>query len=83
MHGYVLFMYIQGLFHLPLYISYRRSEGRKESPEGSTSPAEEPAALLRWRNAVSTATSSSQLGVCMNQLERCIAWEKSPMKVVS
>ena len=44
---------------------------------------DEPAALLKWRDAVSSSTSSSQLGVCMNQLERCIAWEKSPMKVVS
>ena len=43
---------------------------------------EDTVALAKWRQAVSAATSSSQLAVCVNQLEKCIAWEKSPMKVV-
>ena len=45
-------------------------------------PYEDTMALTKWRQAISAATSSSQLAVCVNQLERCIAWEKSPMKVV-
>lgn len=66
-----------------MYVCYRHADTRKSSPNDSPMPVEEPLALLKWRNAVSSASSSSQLGVCMNQLERCIAWEKSPMKVVS
>ena len=45
-------------------------------------PYEDTLALTKWRQAIGAATSSSQLAVCVNQLERCIAWEKSPMKVV-
>lgn len=48
-----------------------------------TTPPPDPVALTKWKTAIVQATSSSQLAVCINQLERCIAWEKSPMKVVS
>ena len=30
-----------------------------------------------------SSSSSSQVAVCISQLDRSIAWEKSPMKVVS
>lgn len=39
--------------------------------------------MAQWKQAVAMATSSSQLSVCMVQLERSIAWEKSLLKVVS
>lgn len=39
--------------------------------------------LLRWRRAVKDAMSASQLALCMCELERCIAWEKSGTIVVS
>ena len=39
--------------------------------------------LTAWRSAVSAATSSAQLCLYMMQLNKCIAWEKSIMKVVS
>ena len=38
--------------------------------------------LLRWRRAVKDAMSASQLALCMCELERCIAWEKSSTIVV-
>jgi hypothetical protein len=54
------------------------------------SPAETPSAngsevqssvLDMWKSAVTTATSASQLAVCMVQLDKFIAWEKSLLKV--
>ena len=39
--------------------------------------------LNSWRTAVNNATSAAQLSLCVAQLVRCIAWEKSIMKVVS
>lgn len=39
--------------------------------------------LSSWRAAVSNATSASQLHLYLAQLQRCVAWEKSIMKVVS
>ena len=39
--------------------------------------------LLRWRRAAKDAMSASQLALCMCELERCIAWEKSTTIVVS
>jgi len=35
-----------------------------------------------WRTAVNNATSAAQLSLYVAQLVRCIAWEKSIMKVV-
>ena len=42
-----------------------------------------PIGLQMWRIAVATATSPAQLMLCIVQLNKCIAWEKSIMKVVS
>lgn len=39
--------------------------------------------LSLWRSAVASATSSAQLCLYTMQLNKCIAWEKSIMKVVS
>jgi len=39
--------------------------------------------LNSWRTAVNNATSAAQLSIYVTQLVRCIAWEKSIMKVVS
>ena len=38
--------------------------------------------LNRWRKAVNDATSASQLSICIEQLDNCIAWDKSIMKVI-
>ena len=38
--------------------------------------------LLKWRRAVKDALSASQLALCMCELERCVAWEKSSTIVV-
>ena len=53
------------------------------TPVPSPLPVEGGSFLSQWRQAVSMATSASQLSVCMAQLERSIAWEKSLLKVVS
>lgn len=55
------------------------------SDSGSQPAAQErvPRELLHWRQAVGSASSASQLWVCLSQLESCIAWEKSVMRVVS
>ena len=50
--------------------------------DSANSPAPECIALVKWRNCISHSVTISQLAVCLNQLEKCIAWEKSPMKVV-
>jgi hypothetical protein len=39
--------------------------------------------LMMWRNAVTKASSSAQLSLCVTQLNKSISWEKSIMKVVS
>lgn len=39
--------------------------------------------LNSWRTAVNNATSAAQLSIYVAQLVRCVAWEKSIMKVVS
>lgn len=41
-----------------------------------------PVGLQMWRIAVATATSPSQLMLCLIQLNNSLAWEKSIMKVV-
>jgi hypothetical protein len=51
------------------------------SNEKETEPV--PQGLSRWRSVVRSALSAAQLTLCCNQLNKCIAWEKSIMKVVS
>ncbi|XP_064595320.1 bromodomain adjacent to zinc finger domain protein 2B-like isoform X3 [Liolophura sinensis] len=69
----------------------RMEEDQKEDQEESEEEKEEqkdvskeklPAGLVSWRSAVSTATSPAQLALCLYQLNRSIAWEKSIMKVL-
>lgn len=36
-----------------------------------------------WRKALTEVRSSSQLAMCLQQLQKSIAWERSIMKVVS
>lgn len=36
-----------------------------------------------WRKALSEVRNSSQLAMCLQQLQKSIAWERSIMKVVS
>ncbi|XP_071942120.1 bromodomain adjacent to zinc finger domain protein 2B-like isoform X3 [Antedon mediterranea] len=38
-------------------------------------------ALQKWRTAVGKCTAASQVHVCIRTLEKCVAWEKSIMKV--
>lgn len=64
-----------------------RGQGRNKE-KGSHTPkraeSEPPTDnLLKWREAVSKTMSASQLAVCVNQLDRCLAWERSATKVVS
>ena len=38
--------------------------------------------LVAWRAAVQSASSASQIAVCVNVLDQSISWEKSTSKVV-
>ncbi|CAF2391370.1 unnamed protein product [Rotaria sp. Silwood2] len=42
---------------------------------------EVPQQLERWRRTVNECRTSAQLALCLTQLERCIAWERSIMRV--
>lgn len=42
---------------------------------------EVPQQLERWRRTVQECRTPAQLALCLTQLERCIAWEKSIMRV--
>ena len=42
---------------------------------------EVPQQLERWRRTVNESRTSAQLALCLTQLERCIAWERSVMRV--
>lgn len=53
-----------------------------EEPVNSPLVEDIPEGLLRWRAAVQKSRTSSQLAVCLNFLESCIAWERSIMKAV-
>ena len=63
-----------------------RGQGRNKDKTVQTprhADSEPPTdSLLQWREAVSMAASASQLAVCVNQLDRCLAWERSTTKVV-
>jgi len=39
--------------------------------------------MRQWRKALSEVRSASQLSLCVQQLQKSIAWERSIMKVVS
>ncbi|CAF0727334.1 unnamed protein product [Didymodactylos carnosus] len=43
---------------------------------------EAPQQLERWRRTINESRTPAQLALCLSQLERCIAWEKSIMKVI-
>ena len=47
----------------------------------SSKPEEVPQQLERWRRTVQESRTSAQLALCLTQLERCIAWERSLMRV--
>ncbi|CAF3377823.1 unnamed protein product [Rotaria sp. Silwood1] len=42
---------------------------------------EVPQQLERWRRTVNECRTPAQLALCLTQLERCIAWERSIMRV--
>jgi hypothetical protein len=42
---------------------------------------EVPQQLERWRRTVNESRTPAQLALCLTQLERCIAWERSIMRV--
>ena len=69
--------------YIPLFYRKSRVPGQDNSNGSKAASPEEPEALIQWREAVKSSNSASQVAICINQLDRSIAWEKSPMKVVS
>ena len=58
-----------------------RSENSNGDDVSSLILDEVPQQLERWRRAVTESRTAAQLALCLTQLERCIAWERSIMKV--
>ncbi len=63
--------------------SRHEEEHRMEEEEEEEEREHVPKDLLRWRHAVANCVNASRLMVLLLQLNDCIAWEKSIMKVVS
>lgn len=58
-------------------------EGDEDDPAmASQLPEHRPKELICWRHAVTNADNLPQLMCCLLQLNKCIAWEKSVMRVV-
>ena len=66
-----------------LYFDRKPRVPGQDTGNSSNNSPEDSEALLQWREAVKSSISASQVAVCISQLDRSIAWEKSPMKVVS
>ena len=62
-------------------LSHSREEGSSHAKKVAmdTPPSE---TLVAWRAAVQSASSASQIAVCVNVLDQSISWEKSTSKVV-
>ena len=65
------------------FIQSEPTEAGKEDAPKNANIQETTSALKRWREAVTNASSSAQLSMCIHMLNTCIAWERSIMKVVS
>ena len=79
-HNSKLYSEEQGQNHSKSKRRDRSNLSARRDTAGLELPTEK---LLRWRKAVNDATSASQLAMCMCELERCVAWEKSSTVVVS
>ncbi|XP_035657883.1 bromodomain adjacent to zinc finger domain protein 2B-like isoform X23 [Branchiostoma floridae] len=56
-------------------------ENSNSSTPPNSSDEDIPNALRVWRDVVTTETTAPQLFMCLGLLEKCIAWDKSIMKV--
>ena len=54
-----------------------------EAQQTPTAPEHRPKELMCWREGIKNAKNLPQIMCCLLQLNKCIAWEKSVMKVVS
>lgn len=64
--------------------SLRYSSSSCPSSLSSSSGEEEVAHGMKvWRKALTEVRSAAQLAMCIQQLQKSIAWERSIMKVVS
>jgi hypothetical protein len=56
-------------------------ENSMDEIPSSSKHDEVPQQLERWRRTVNESRTLAQLALCLTQLERCIAWERSIMRV--
>lgn len=61
--------------------NHSSSENVDEENSNSTQHDEVPQQLERWRRTVNECRTPAQLALCLTQLDRCIAWERSIMRV--
>lgn len=62
-------------------VYHHTSENSTNEIVSSSKYDEVPQQLERWRRTVNESRTPAQLALCLTQLERCIAWERSIMKV--
>ncbi|CAF4171071.1 unnamed protein product [Rotaria socialis] len=60
---------------------HHTSEDSTNEIVSSSKYDEVPQQLERWRRTVNESRTPAQLALCLTQLERCIAWERSIMRV--
>jgi hypothetical protein len=60
---------------------HHTSENSSDELSSSTKYDEVPQQLERWRRTVNECRTPAQLALCLTQLERCIAWERSILRV--
>ncbi|CAF2096983.1 unnamed protein product [Rotaria magnacalcarata] len=60
---------------------HHTSEDSTNEIVSSSKYDEAPQQLERWRRTVNESRTPAQLALCLTQLERCIAWERSIMRV--
>ncbi|CAF1085093.1 unnamed protein product [Rotaria sordida] len=73
---------LSSLNRINQYSTYHHTLENSTNEIVSSSKYDEvPQQLERWRRTVNESRTPAQLALCLTQLERCIAWERSIMRV--
>ena len=73
---------LSSLNRINQHSTYHHTDEQSTNEIVSSSKYDEvPQQLERWRRTVQESRTPAQLALCLTQLERCIAWERSIMRV--
>lgn len=78
---FTAFAYLQIRPHIHVYACI--SVSHRSSLSSSSGEEEVAHGMKVWRKALTEVRSAAQLAMCIQQLQKSIAWERSIMKVVS